>query len=112
MGQPVPRGRRHFLFRVMAPTTLLGLSLASAIYLVNSSAFWAFLGWLPQSFSEGLVRSLTWLLSPIQPAEVNAQAAQLEFATAWLFSGIAVLVLYLSSRAFKAILGARTRNAP
>jgi hypothetical protein len=104
--------QRNLLSKLMMPIALFGLSIVSAHYLVGSAAFWSLLELVPRSSRPTLMESLAWLLSPIQPAEVHTQEAQVEFVIAWLFSGIAILAFYFALRGMKAIFNVGKQHAP
>jgi hypothetical protein len=90
---------------------LLLLSFGSAIFLANSGMFWSFISWLPRSFTEGLIGFLNSIFAPIQQVEVHAQEENLEFLTAWCFSIVAFIMLYLSFAAIKRAFHAHNTNA-
>ena len=104
-----PASRIHRTIRISF--VLLLLSFVLAFYLANSSVFWSFVSWLPRSFTEGVVGFLNSIISPIQPIEVHAQEENLEFLTAWCFSIVALIMLYLSFVVIKRAFHAHTTNA-
>jgi hypothetical protein len=112
MSQPNTQPIGRFIPTVKTLMVLLSLSFGVAIYLVNSGAFWHFVSWLPRTLTEGLIGFLHTVTSPIQPVEVHAQEEQLEFFTAWSFSGVALVTAYLLFIAMRAAFRARKSNAP
>jgi hypothetical protein len=98
------------IWKLRVPLTLLVASFVLTMILVDSPAFWGFMSQLPKSFSTGLIGVLHLLLTPVQPLEVHAQEEQLEFFTAWCFSGVGMFVLYLCFLVLKAAVHARNQS--
>lgn len=95
MSQPSSHSFGSLLRKARKPLLLLLLSFVLATLLVNSGSFWQLVSWVPRAITEGFVRLLDAMLSPIRPAEVHTQEKQLEFFIAWCFSGVSFGVFYL-----------------
>lgn len=104
---PVSRFRRTMKISFV----LLVLSFCAAIFLFNSGVFWSFISWLPRSITHETIGFLNSVIAPIQPQDVHSQEENLEFFTAWLFSIISLIILYLLFVVIRRVIHVRLANA-
>ena len=96
MNAPSVQPTSHSYRTLKISLVLLVFSFVLATFLANSGIFWSFMSWLPRSFSEGFIGFLNSALSPVQSVDVHEQEETLEFVTAWCFSIVALIMLYIS----------------